>query len=375
MRGEHHYPTALWPQECLVYLRANYKGCGPMRMASELNARFGTHYTTAQVRNRYNTEDLHSEATGIEETLERTQREAAPIGSESIDSKRGKVLIKVRSGAAGKNFVPKHLYVWEQAHGPVPNGYDIHFKDGNKQNCALENLELISHRANCLLSRQSGIENAMKETLPTRVLIARVDELAKKITYTPEQYQKKLERERDRKARIAAGLPVPAARRYPEEVKEFVREHCNDYRTTAQLREAIKDKFGFMISRDDSLNNFMARNGIVRAEKYPASVRDYIAAHYQGTGPTKLTAMLNAEFNAHYDVKQIRGYCKKHKYDSGLKAKNHPTALFPEVVLNYMQSNAKRVTASQLTRELNKMFGAAYTVGQVSQKCRLAGFK
>jgi hypothetical protein len=37
-----------------------------------------------------------------------------------------------------------HRYLWEQAHGPVPSGYVITFKDGNQGNCVLDNLECIT---------------------------------------------------------------------------------------------------------------------------------------------------------------------------------------------------------------------------------------
>jgi hypothetical protein len=39
-----------------------------------------------------------------------------------------------------------HRRVWEDAHGPIPKGHRIWWKDGDHGNCALENLELISGR-------------------------------------------------------------------------------------------------------------------------------------------------------------------------------------------------------------------------------------
>lgn len=42
------------------------------------------------------------------------------------------------------NYMPKHRYVYEQANGPIPDGYVIHHKDHNKQNNSLENLECLS---------------------------------------------------------------------------------------------------------------------------------------------------------------------------------------------------------------------------------------
>ena len=37
-----------------------------------------------------------------------------------------------------------HRWVWEEAHGPIPLGYVIHHKDGNKKNNALDNLEMLT---------------------------------------------------------------------------------------------------------------------------------------------------------------------------------------------------------------------------------------
>lgn len=37
-----------------------------------------------------------------------------------------------------------HRRIWEGAHGPIPVGMLVHFKDNNKLNCALENLELLT---------------------------------------------------------------------------------------------------------------------------------------------------------------------------------------------------------------------------------------
>lgn len=37
-----------------------------------------------------------------------------------------------------------HRDVWEHHHGLIPPGYDIHHRDGDKTNNALENLELLT---------------------------------------------------------------------------------------------------------------------------------------------------------------------------------------------------------------------------------------
>ena len=39
-----------------------------------------------------------------------------------------------------------HVYVWEFYYGPVPEGYHIHHKDGNRANNSIENLEALPGR-------------------------------------------------------------------------------------------------------------------------------------------------------------------------------------------------------------------------------------
>lgn len=40
----------------------------------------------------------------------------------------------------------EHDVVWEKANGKIPDGHDVHHKDFNKQNNALENLELLTKK-------------------------------------------------------------------------------------------------------------------------------------------------------------------------------------------------------------------------------------
>lgn len=44
----------------------------------------------------------------------------------------------------GKN-VKLHRYVWEQANGSIPDGYDVHHKNEIKDDNRIENLELKKH--------------------------------------------------------------------------------------------------------------------------------------------------------------------------------------------------------------------------------------
>ena len=66
-------------------------------------------------------------------------------GHERI-SKDGYVEVRIRKG----KYALKHRVIWEQVNGKVPKNHILIFKDGNKQNITLENLELITLRENML---------------------------------------------------------------------------------------------------------------------------------------------------------------------------------------------------------------------------------
>lgn len=52
---------------------------------------------------------------------------------------KGYIVIRVSKG----NFILKHRYIWEQHHGKIPDDMIIVFKDGNKRNFDINNLEMI----------------------------------------------------------------------------------------------------------------------------------------------------------------------------------------------------------------------------------------
>src|SRR5690606_29239777 len=64
-------------------------------------------------------------------------------GAERI-SKEGYIEIRVSLG----KYRLKHLVIWEAANGPLPDGYCLWFKDQDKKNITLDNLELITRAEN-----------------------------------------------------------------------------------------------------------------------------------------------------------------------------------------------------------------------------------
>ena len=72
-----------------------------------------------------------------------------PIGSDRI-SKDGYFEIKVKEP---KKWQLKHVYLWEQENGKVPDGSCVSFIDGDKMNLEMSNFELISRNENLQINR------------------------------------------------------------------------------------------------------------------------------------------------------------------------------------------------------------------------------
>lgn len=62
-----------------------------------------------------------------------------PVGYEAV--RDGYLKVKV---AKKRRMVLKHRWVWEQAHGMIPKGNLIIFRDGNRMNCDLSNLQMVT---------------------------------------------------------------------------------------------------------------------------------------------------------------------------------------------------------------------------------------
>lgn len=87
---------------------------------------------------------------GVEHRFKKGQRAGRAkhsyraIGSERIN-KDGYLERKINDDLPmQKRWKAVHLLLWESEHGPLPDGHAVIFRDGNKQNLCLENLQLIS---------------------------------------------------------------------------------------------------------------------------------------------------------------------------------------------------------------------------------------
>lgn len=106
---------------------------------------------------------------------------ARGVGHESVDAKDGYVWIIVaqtnKHTGAATSRVMKHRWLWEQLHGPVPEGHRLKCLDGNKLNTDPSNWEAIPHglapRLNSRFGR--GYDQAPDEMKPTIMATAKLE--------------------------------------------------------------------------------------------------------------------------------------------------------------------------------------------------------
>ena len=100
-----------------------------------------------------------------------------PLGSERVCPKDSFILkkIKERDPYTGfpTRFKHKHVHVWEKAHGKTPKGMVVAFRDGNKKNCKLRNLMLIS-RHELLHLNQQNYKEAPVELKPSILALTKL---------------------------------------------------------------------------------------------------------------------------------------------------------------------------------------------------------
>lgn len=91
------------------------------------------------------------------------------IGTEIIDN-NGYHKIKIGEPNVWKF---KHIIVWEEHNGKVPEGCNIIFSDGNKDNCDISNLMCITRAENVIMNCQ-GLRSESAELTVTGLAIAKL---------------------------------------------------------------------------------------------------------------------------------------------------------------------------------------------------------
>lgn len=196
-----------WTDEVIQFMNENYQGKDNIQLAELLNKRFSLNTNADRVSNikanllRRKGIDLrtginnggykkgHIPANKGTKGLTKANRTSfkkgnippnyREIGSERI-TQDGYIMIKVRDGCLNKNWELKHRWLYEKEFGKIPEGYNLIFLDGNKQNVVLSNLKLVSKSEDLIMNRNK-LFSTDKDITNTGSLIAKVIDKTNKV--------------------------------------------------------------------------------------------------------------------------------------------------------------------------------------------------
>lgn len=173
-----------WPQGMYEFIRDNSWGVSSKEMAEMVNERFGTEFSTQRMKCFRAKYGIRSGVTGwfqkgrspgnkgkkqseycSPEALEASRRTQFKPGDKPVNelpvgtirtTKDGYLIKKISmTGTLWERWKPVHRSVWEDHHGPIPEGMVVLFKDGNKQNCDISNL-MLATRAEMITMVKKG---------------------------------------------------------------------------------------------------------------------------------------------------------------------------------------------------------------------------
>lgn len=189
------------------FLERMYSFLSRKELTTAINKKYNTTFTLQQIVSFCKNHGIKSGRTGYFETGHTTWNAGSkgimkgsstsfkkgqippnvrPLGHERICTKDGYIWIKV----AGKNphtghnghYVQKHRLIWKEAHGPIPSNKVLNFIDGNKLNCQLENLELITRAELAQFNKHqlNSIPDSIRPAMRTTIkIIAKANQLSR----------------------------------------------------------------------------------------------------------------------------------------------------------------------------------------------------
>lgn len=142
----------IYPDEIKTFIYKNYKGVGPKQMAERISETFNKKYTHQQLKSYYANHNLNSGLNGRFNKGHKTWNKGMkgldiggketrfkkgnipsnymPVGSERVN---GDDYVDIKVADPNK-WIGKHVFIWEEHNGPVPEGHAIIFGDKNRRN-------------------------------------------------------------------------------------------------------------------------------------------------------------------------------------------------------------------------------------------------
>lgn len=107
---------------------------------------------------------------------------SVPVGTEY--NYKGYIIVKTTEDTGATNrrwWKLKHHIVWEEAHGKVPEGYNVIFADGNARNFDLNNLVLVSDAELAMMNKQGLYVKGNADVTKIGALITKINTKTKEL--------------------------------------------------------------------------------------------------------------------------------------------------------------------------------------------------
>lgn len=196
--GRSNGHAVVYTRERKEWLREHYPLMPQPELTAAYNEQFGTDHTVDQIKSALGRFGILSGRTGYYAKGETPWNKGVtgymganrtsftkgsvppnrvPMWTERV-SKDGYIEMKVpeRNPHTGfpTRFKCKHLWLWEQEHGPLPSGHVVIFLDGDFRNFALENLHCVPRKVLLNLNIHD-YKNAPAEVKPSILALARLE--------------------------------------------------------------------------------------------------------------------------------------------------------------------------------------------------------
>ena len=160
-----------------------FKNIVPNHFTSEISdlfyKKYGIRYKKWEIENIKRTYGLYSNVSKCnkgqlaEQLKDYDKRRTRKIGEERIvHDKSGIRCVQIKVGQPSK-WVKKSRYVWEQHYGKIPKDKVLIFKDGNRLNCDINNLALIS-KTDRIIFNYNKLNTNNEELLKTNLLLSQL---------------------------------------------------------------------------------------------------------------------------------------------------------------------------------------------------------
>lgn len=182
----------VWTHEIIEFLKANNKCVSAKQMAQMLNEKFNTDFNSTQVKGIRARLKIKSGISGRFEKghvpPNKGRKGYHTPGSEKGWFKKGHTpynhmkvgdeawttdgYLKVKIAEPNK-WKHKHVLEWEKVNGKVPEGYVLIFRSGDRSDCSVENLKLVTKAEHAIMNSQH-LRSTDPEITDTAVNLAKL---------------------------------------------------------------------------------------------------------------------------------------------------------------------------------------------------------